>query len=217
MPGVQRRGDPDVPATGSRVSLMPTSAPVRVAVGTVREWVRSPSGMVVTARVRVPPTDAQALDGLTVWLSARTAGTGCVVVLSALAVRRPSGQLSVTGVADLVLETRRAGPRARLHADVTLTLAGAPAPDRLWTGSLVDLSRDGCRVRMDGRLDVAADRRVRLDLRLRDGRMLRAGGRVLRTDGAARELVVAFDDLSQADLGRLDFEVLSALDVPVPA
>jgi hypothetical protein len=195
---------------------MPTSAPARMAVGTLDDWLPSPTGLRVTASVRLPDGDADALDGADVWVSARTARAQCLVVLSALAALRPSGRLGLTGVADLVRESRRSGPRARLGGGVTLTLPGAPAPDRLWTGGLVDLSRSGCRVRMDGRPAVATGSPVRLDLRLHDGRMLRAGGQVLRTDAPRSELVVEFADLAPADLRRLDFEVLSALDAPLP-
>ncbi len=209
--------DPELPARGSPASLMPTSAPVRVAVGTVQEWVRSRTGLVVTARMRVSPTDAAALCDTTVWVSARTAGSDHLVVLSALATARAVDQLCLTGVADLVLETRRAGARARLSADVTVTLSGTAPCDRLWSGGLVDLSRQGCRLRMDGRVAVAAAHPVRVDLRLRDGRMLRASGHVHRTDATCNELVVQFDDLDTADLRRLDFEVLSALDVATSA
>jgi hypothetical protein len=212
-----RRTDPELPARGSRVSLMPTRAPVRVAVGTLADWVPSPTGLGVSASVHLPSRAADALDGADVWLSARTSRAHCLVVLSALAALRPSGRLGLTGVADLVHETRRAGPRARLRGGVTLTLPGAPVPERLWTGGLVDLSRSGCRVRMDGRVAVGAGSPVRLDLRLSDGRMLRAAGSVLRTDAPLSELVVEFADLAPADLRRLDFEVLSALDAPLPA
>ncbi len=212
-----RAADPELPARGSRVSLMPTAAPVRVSTGTVQEWVRCRSGLVVMARVRVPPAAAEALRDTTVWLSARTAGTDSLVVLSALATARSADQLCLTGVADLVLETRRAGARARLTGDVTLTLSRTPPCDRLWSGGLVDLSRHGCRLRMDGRVAVAAQHPVRVDLRLRDGRMLRAGGHVLRTDATSGELVVQFDDLGAVDLRRLDFEVLSALDAATSA
>lgn len=211
-----RRADPELPARGSRVSLMPTSAPVRLAVGTLDDWVPSPTGLGVTASVRLPARDAGALDGSDVWVSARTARARCLVVLSALAALRPSGRLSLTGVADLVRESRRSGPRARLGGAVTLTLAGAPAAERLWTGGLVDLSRNGCRVRMDGRPALLTGSPVRLDLRLHDGRMLRAGGTVLRTDAPHSEVVVEFGDLAPADVRRLDFEVLSALDAPLP-
>lgn len=200
------------PAVGSRVSVMATTAPARVAAGSVRSWARSRSGLVVTAAVGVSRAACAALDGTTVWVSARTAGGGDLVVLAATATALPPDGLALVGVADLVLETRRAAARARLAGDVTLRLPGLRAGDRLWSASLVDLSRDGCRLRLDGRPPLSEDDAVRLDVRLRDGQRLRVPGRVLRSDPGRGEVVVVFDGLDTAGRRRLDFEVLRALD-----
>jgi hypothetical protein len=199
---------PDVPAVGSQVSLMRTTAPANVSRAVVRSWDRSDSGLVVTARVAMNPQAAAPLDRLTVWVSARTARSSSLVVLSAVVRAAPEapGELVLTGIADLALEARREAVRARFERPALLVAAGGQQPARA-----LDLSRTGCRMALDGDPVAELGAAVEVRMELRDRLPLRAAAHVLRVDPEGGELIVHFDRLSADDAQRVDYEVFSTL------
>lgn len=199
---------PDVPAAGSAVSLMRTTAPANVSRATVRTWDRSDTGLVVTARVAVTEQAARALDRATVWVSARTARSGSLVVLSALVRAAPEapGELVLTGISDLALEARREAVRARFERPALLVAAGRQQPARA-----LDLSRTGCRMALDGEPVAELGAAVEVRMELLDRQPLRAAAHVLRVDPDGGELIVHFDRLSADDAQRVDYEVFSTL------
>ena len=197
-----------MPASGSQVSLMRTTAPANVSRGVVRSWDRSDSGLVVTARVATSEQTAQQLDRSTVWVSARTAGSQSLVVLSALvrtSVHAPD-ELVLTGISDLAMEARREAVRARFERPALLVAAGREQPARA-----LDLSRTGCRMALDGEPVAELGAAVEVRMELQDARPLRAAAHVLRVDPDGGELIVHFDRLSADDAQRVDYEVFSAL------
>ncbi len=199
---------PDVPSAGSQVSIMRTSAPANVSRALVRSWDRSDTGLVVTARVLVTEQTAQQLDRLTVWVSARTATSGSLVVLSALARTAPDArdELVLTGISDLALEGRREAVRARFERPALLVAAGRQQPARA-----LDLSRTGCRMALEGEPVAELGAAVEVQMELQDHRPLRAAAHVLRVDPDGGELIVHFDRLSADDAQRVDYEVFSTL------
>jgi len=199
---------PDVPGAGSQVSIMRTTAPANVSRAVVRAWDRSNSGLVVTARVSMTQRGAEQLDRLTVWVSARTARSNSLVVLSALARIAPDArdQLILTGISDLALESRRESVRARFERPAVLVAAGRQQPARA-----LDLSRTGCRMALEGEPVAELGAAVEVRMELLDHRPLRAAAHVLRVDPDGGELIVHFDRLSADDAQRVDYEVFSTL------
>lgn len=199
---------PDVPGAGSQVSLMRTTAPANVSRAVVRSWDRSDSGLVVTARVAATERTAQQLDRLTLWVSARTAQSKSLVVLSALARIAPDArdELVLTGISDLALEGRREAVRVRFDRPAVLVAAG-----RQQAARALDLSRTGCRMALEGEPVAELGAAVEVQMELQDHRPLRAAAHVLRVDPDGGELIVHFDRLSSDDAQRVDYEVFSTL------
>jgi hypothetical protein len=201
----------DAPAPGTGVSLLPVDAPGVVFLGELASWYSSPGGLVVTARVAVPPETATVLSGAQVWASAHTERTDTLVVFSAVArgVRPRTGELELTGMTTLAREPRRRAVRAPVHWPATV-LIGAGAP-----GRTKDLSRGGCRLRLDdiaAAAGVTAGDQIEVEVSIGEGETIRIAGRVVRVDLTSGELTVRFTDVPADLAARLDrvvFEELS--------
>jgi hypothetical protein len=205
----------DAPSPGSGVSLLPVDAPGVVILGELASWYSSPGGLVVTARVAVPPETADALSGAQVWASAHTESTDTLVVFSAMArsIRPRAGELELTGMTTLAREPRRRAVRASVTWPATVLVGdGVPAQTK-------DLSSGGCRLRLNDA--TAADtlrpgEQVELEVSLGSSESIRVAGRTVRVDLTTGELTVRFLDLPEAIAARLDRVVFGELSPAAP-
>lgn len=205
----------DAPSPGSGVSLLPMDAPGVVILGELASWYSSPGGLVVTAKVAVPPETADALSGTQVWASAHTDQTDTLVVFSAVArsIRPRTGELELTGMTTLAREPRRRAVRAAVTWPAMVLVGdGVAAQTR-------DLSRGGCRLRLDDAK--AADtlrtgEQVELEVSLGGSEPIRVLGRTVRVDLTTGELTVRFLDLPNEIAARLDRVVFEELSPAAP-
>lgn len=203
----------DAPAPGAGVALLPVDAPGVVFVGELASWYSSPGGLVVTARVAVPPDAAQALTGTQVWASAHTDRTDTLVVFSAVAraVRPRTGELELTGMTTIAREPRRRAVRAPVHWPARIVT------DREAPGLTRDLSRGGCRLRLDDAAEAAGittGDALEVEVSLGGRQPIRVHGRVVRVDLTTGELTMRFTDVPPeiaAQLDRVVFEELSPI------
>jgi PilZ domain-containing protein len=205
----------DAPSPGSGVSLLPMDAPGVVILGELASWYSSPGGLVVTARIAVPPETADALSGAQVWASAHTDRTDTLVVFSAVArsIRPRAGELELTGMTTLAREPRRRAVRASVTWPATVLVGnGMSAQTR-------DLSRGGCRLRLN---DVTAagtlrtGEQVELEVSLGGSEPIRVTGRTVRVDLNTGELTIRFLDLPTEIAARLDRIVFEELSPAAP-
>src|SRR3712207_584058 len=175
----------DAPAVGAALTLFPSRNAQAACVAEVQAWSSSPSGLVVTTRVATTPDAASLLHGLRVWASGRTAVEDSLVVFEALArlVAEGRRELELTGVPPLAREHRRAQVRAAVQRPAEVS-ADDTAPARTTT---VDLSREGCRIKLAGNL--AQGQSVTVSIDLDDATRVGAVGSVLRVDADRVEAV----------------------------
>jgi hypothetical protein len=205
----------DAPSPGSGVSLLPMDAPGVVILSELASWYSSPGGLVVTARVAVPPETADALSGAQVWASAHTDRTDTLVVFSAVArsVRPRAGELELTGMTTIAREPRRRSVRATVAWPATVLVGdGVPARTK-------DLSRGGCRLHLDDAAAVGTmqtGQQVELEVSLGGSDPIRVAGRTVRVDLTTGELTIRFLDLPRDIAARLDRIVFEELSPAAP-
>ncbi|MFB9377224.1 PilZ domain-containing protein [Kineococcus gynurae] len=201
------------PALDSAVTLMPahfeSDAPAMHA-GTVRSWIASAAGLVVTSQVSTTPETVAALDGQRVWVSTDSDDGADGVrphgVFQAVAQASRSDELSLTGVMLLVAETRRGAVRAPTEVEARLSSDTGEART-----TTVDLSRTGMRVRDTADLPHTPHAPVEVSLALEDGSAVHARGEVLRVDEVSGEAVIRFVDVDAPTADRLEHSVLREL------
>lgn len=199
----------DVPAMGSMVVLLPRDASGERR-GSVRAWESGALGLAVTARVAVNPADARDLAGSRVWVTARTAATGTLVVFESTAQRWSdrADELAISGVVPLAREPRRAAVRGPVAGAVRIQPGGdGPALE----ARSVDISRDGVRVVLPLSARLSPDQPVEIEVELGEGSSVTAEGRVLRSQTRGGEAVVRFVRMEPGDSEQVDRAVLSVL------
>lgn len=207
--------DLDVPAAGSPVWLLASSRDV-AAVAEVESWSASPSGLVVTSHLVMHPEIARMLDGQRAWVSAYTRLTSTLVVFEGMARQtRPDqpGRLTLDGVSMIAREHRRAGPRAHVACEVDLRVDEG----RGGAARTIDLSRNGCRVRLREPDVLAVGETAVAELTLPDTTVVRTSCRVLRLDESQREAVLTFGELSDTDATAVTRAVFTQLSASGPA
>jgi c-di-GMP-binding flagellar brake protein YcgR len=137
------------------------------------------------------------------------------VVFSAVArsVRPRTGELELTGMTTLAREPRRRAVRASVTWPATVLVGnGVSALTK-------DLSRGGCRLRLDDASAADALRageQVELEVSLGGSEPIRLAGRTVRVDLTTGELTVRFVDLSNEIAARLDRIVFEELSPAAP-
>ncbi len=185
----------------------------------VLAWSTSASGLVVTARAVTDPASAGQLDNRNVFLSGRTPDDA-LVVLEAVARHSPEGAgvLELVSVAALAREHRRAAVRAAIALPVMTSVkdsigpAGHPGPAVAGVpGTTIDLSGDGCRLRLDHDLLLAVGTDVVTVIDLGGAGQVRVTGVVVRSAASESEIIVSFNPMRNEDAAVIDATVYAAL------
>lgn len=209
----------DVLAPGTPVTMSPSGSPSVHCLAEMLAWSTSPSGLVVTARAVTDPSSARQLDNRTVFLTGRTPDDA-LIVLEAVARHNAgaAGVLELVSVAALAREHRRAAVRAAIMLPVMIVEApgrppaASPGEDRdELPGTTIDLSGDGCRLRLDGGggLRVGADVVTSIDLGTPGP--VRVTGVVVDSRAGDSEVIISFNPMRSEDAAAIDATVFAAL------
>jgi hypothetical protein len=197
------RSSGEVLPAGTRIDLLPAGADGSAAPETVVARViaaEHDAGVGhLTVEVATRPAVGWLFDEERIWISGRVEETGELVVLEATGVSdtgdpQDSGQLQLLGITTLAREPRRAAVRAPLNAMVEMSSA---LDGVLAETTTVDLSRSGCRLRMehsDASPAVGERLHVAMDLA---GHRVGAAATVARREGP--EVCLKFAALDDAD------------------
>jgi len=206
-------------APGTPITMSPAGATATLCLAEVLAWSVSPSGLVVTARAVTDPATADQLDNRTVFVSGRTPDDA-LVVLEAVARHSEagSGVLELVSVAGLAREHRRAAVRAAVAVPVLLNEVGSPAAPELAAPQqagipaiTIDLSADGCRLRLSAALPLAVGSDVITVLDLGGPDPIEVTGVVVRSAPQQSEIIVSFDPMRLEDAAAIDATVYEAL------
>lgn len=185
----------------------------------VLAWSTSASGLVVTARAVTDPASAGQLDNRNVFLSGRTPDDA-LIVLEAVARHSAEGDgvLELVSVAALAREHRRAAVRAAIALPVMTSMPGSTgtadhsgAAAAEVSGTTIDLSGDGCRLRLDRDVALAVGTNVVTVIDLGRAGHVRVTGVVVRSAASESEIIVAFNPMRNEDAGAIDATVYAAL------
>lgn len=203
---------------GTPITMSPAGATSVLCLAEVLAWSTSASGLVVTARAVTDPASAGQLDNRNVFLTGRTPDDA-LVVLEAVARHSPDGDgvLELVSVAALAREHRRAAVRAAIALPViTTTRSSGPsglteaAADGV-PGTTIDLSGDGCRLRLVRELPLAVGTDVVTVIDLGKAGLIRVTGVVVRSAEDDSEIIVSFNPMRHEDAAAIDATVYSAL------
>lgn len=171
------------------------------------DWISG--ALVATARVGTEDAGAGSLHGHRVWVQAPTPQGGVRIVEMTAEASATPGTLTLTGIAVIVDEPRRAAPRVADRRPAMLSgpaLTGPAGPVR---GLTVDLSRTGARLLLDSPTDLHVGDRLEIVLGADTAAPVRTPARVARLGPGSAELAVAFVDLPVDQGTRLDRQVLA--------
>jgi hypothetical protein len=192
-----------------------TGAPITVHPVHSRHTVRGHlvdepcGGPAAAARARVTPAAALSASGEPVWVTARSAGDGTLVVLRAVAreVPRRRGEVEFSDVRRIADESRRAALRAATECPALLVL-----PGRTSRGTrTLDLSSHGCRVGLPHGPAFGVGQALQIAMDVDNGATVWADGVVVWLDLDRGEAAMRFTRVTDADAERLDRRVLAAL------
>lgn len=199
--------------TGTPITLSPSGVGSVLCLAEVLAWSVSPSGLVVTARARTDPASADLLDNRSVFISGRSSDDA-LVVLEAVARHSATGRgvLDLVSVAGLAREHRRAAVRAAVAVPVMVseTRPTDSAPKTV-SGDTIDLSGDGCRVRLDAPRPLSVGTNVRTVLQLNPDTAIELTGVVIRSAASQSEIIVSFDPMTIEASAAIDATVYAAL------
>ena len=195
----------DVPAPDTEVLLLPVeAAPGRV--GRVRSWLTSPNGLVVTCHVGTSPETVDALAGVRVYASARTAESQALAVFEAVAQPVRDDVLTLTGVARLALEPRRAAVRVPVVRPATVSTGEGTLRVRT-----LDLSRGGARVELQPGETLPTEQPLDLALELDPDTQVQLSAQVARVDEDAAQASLRFLHVRGEDAEQIERAVLRRL------
>ena len=190
---------PPLALAPNRLVVMPVSASVASAPGTVLSYDAGAAGLAVQLTAEVSARAAEQLDGERTWITANVDGR--LVAFQAVVHRADATSIDASGITMPLEEHRRRHLRAADRLPVQIDGA---------TTQTIDLSRGGCRLEMPG--DAASSPDVgattRLTIGLPSGEVV-AVGVVLRAGKG--EVVVRFTGIAPEAADRIERHVLSLL------
>lgn len=205
---------------GTPLILTPSGTPAAVGLAEVLRWSASPAGLVVTAWAATSDVTAEQFDDKHVWMAGRTA-EDVLIVLEAVSRRAGPGELELTSVVQVASEYRRSAVRAAVEFPAVLRTRRSGGARRgaitdvtaatAVTGTTVDLSSDGCRLRLATDHSVSVATAVDTWLDLGAAGTVHAPGAVVRTTADGREVIVRFAPLPGHDSAAIDRVVFAAL------